>query len=42
LEDEHALQTIGVNSGINKLLVIHKEIMPGRTTMIIVKEELGF
>lgn len=42
LEDEHALQTIGVNSSINKLLVIHKEIAPGRTTMIIVKEELGF
>jgi hypothetical protein len=42
LEDERALQALGVNSGINKLLVIHKEIMPGRTTMIIVKEELGF
>ena len=42
LEDEHALQVLGVNSSINKLLVIHKEIMPGRTTMIIVKEEVGF
>ncbi len=42
LEDEHALQTLGVNSAINKMLIIHKEIMQGRTTMIIVKEELGF
>jgi len=42
LEDEHALQVLGVNSAINKLLVIHKEIIPGRTTMIIVKEEIGF
>jgi len=42
LEDEHALQVLGVNSAINKLLVINKEIIPGRTTMIIVKEEVGF
>jgi len=42
MEDEHVLQTLGMNSAINKLLVIHKEIIPGRTTMIIVKEELGF
>jgi L-lactate utilization protein LutC len=42
LEDEHALQTLGVNSSINKILIINKEIMPERTTMIIVKEELGF
>jgi L-lactate utilization protein LutC len=42
LVDEQSLQALGVNSGINKLLVINKEVMPGRTTMIIVKEELGF
>jgi L-lactate utilization protein LutC len=42
LEDERLLQTMGKNSNINKVLVIHREITPGRTTMIIVKEELGF
>jgi L-lactate utilization protein LutC len=42
LVDEQSLQVLGVNSGINKLLVINKEVMPGRTTMIIVKEELGY
>jgi hypothetical protein len=31
-----------VNSGINKLLVVNREITPGRITMIIVKEKLGF
>jgi L-lactate utilization protein LutC len=42
LEDARALKVYGVNSGINKLLVVNREINPGRTTMIIVKENLGF
>jgi L-lactate utilization protein LutC len=42
LEDARALKTYGVNSGINKMLVINKEITPGRITMILVKENLGF
>lgn len=42
LEDERALQAYGVNSFISKLLIVHREVMPGRTTMIIVKENLGF
>jgi len=42
LEDERALQAYGVNSNISKLLIVHREVMPGRTTMIIVKENLGF
>jgi len=42
LEDERALQTYGMNSNISKILTVSKEIMPGRTTMILVKENLGF
>lgn len=42
LEDERALKAYGMNSNINKLLIVHREVMPGRTTMIIVKENIGF
>ncbi len=42
LEDERALQVYGMNSNISKMLIVHREAMPGRTTMIIVKEALGF
>jgi L-lactate utilization protein LutC len=42
LEDERALQTYGMNSFISKLLIVYREVMPGRTTMILVKENLGF
>ena len=42
LEDERILQAYGINSNVSKLLIVHKEITPGRTTMILVKENLGF
>jgi L-lactate utilization protein LutC len=42
LEDERLLQAYGIYSGINKLLIISREAVPGRITMIIVKERLGF
>ncbi|MBO0777299.1 MAG: LUD domain-containing protein [Ktedonobacteraceae bacterium] len=42
LEDERALDTYGVNSAVNKLLVINREIVPGRISVILVKERLGF
>lgn len=42
LEDARALRVYGMNSSVNKILIIHKETMPGRITMIIVKEKLGF
>ncbi len=42
LEDQRAQKAYGVHSSINKLLVINREIMPGRTTLIFVKENLGF
>lgn len=42
LEDARALQAYGVHSSINKLLVVHREITPGRVTVVIVKENVGF
>jgi hypothetical protein len=42
LENARALKAYGTASSINKVLVIKKEFKPGRTTMILVKEKLGF
>ncbi len=42
LEDARALKEYGVHSSINKLLIMYKESKPGRTTVILVKENLGF
>lgn len=42
LEDARALQAYGVHSSINKLLIVHREITPGRVTVVIVKENVGF
>jgi len=42
LEMARAFKAYGVASSINKVLVIKKEFKPGRTTMILVKENLGF
>ena len=41
LEDERMLQTRGRNAHLAKLLVV-REDMPGRITMILIKENLGF
>lgn len=42
LENARALNAFGVESSIDKLLIVNREFMPGRTTMILVKENLGF
>lgn len=42
LEDERARKVYGMPSAVNKILIINKEIMPGRITIILVKEKLGF
>ena len=42
LEDERALNAYGVNSGINKMLIVNREANPQRTTIVIVKENLGY
>ena len=42
LETARAQKAFGVGSSIDKLLIVNKEFMPGRSTMILVKENLGF
>ena len=42
LEEEHMQQLYKLSTGVNKILIVNKEIRPGRTTLIIVKEALGF
>ena len=42
LEDARAMETYGIHSGVNKVLVINREINPGRITVILVDEALGF
>lgn len=42
LESERMKKVYGVPSNVSKLLIINKEIVPGRITVIFVKEKLGF
>jgi hypothetical protein len=42
LEDARALKAYGMHSSINKLLVVNRESTPGRITIVIVKENVGF
>ena len=42
LESERMKRLYGIPSFVSKLLIINKEIIPGRITMILVKEKLGF
>jgi hypothetical protein len=32
----------GVHSGVNKVVIINREIRPGRITVVLVDEALGF
>lgn len=41
LEDARMQEAYGVNSSLNKILVLTRD-MPGRITVVLVKEELGF
>ncbi len=41
LEDARAWQAYGQSSAINKLLIVNKE-KPGRITIVLVKQDLGF
>ena len=41
LEDARMQEAYGVNSSLNKILVLTRD-MPGRITIVLVKEELGF
>jgi len=42
LEIEHARQLYNMKTGVNKVLIVNREIRPDRITLIIVKEKLGF
>ncbi len=42
LEEEHMQQLYKTGTGLNKVLIVNREMRPNRITMIIVKEELGF
>jgi CBS domain-containing protein len=42
LEDARAQAAYGIHSAVNKLLIINREIMPGRITVVLVDEALGF
>ena len=43
LESERAKKAYGVpGSAVNKVLIINKEVQPGRIKLILVKEKLGF
>lgn len=42
LEDARAQAAYGIHSGVNKVLVINREIFPGRITVVFVDDVLGF
>lgn len=42
LENERALQVYGQATAINKLLIVNGEAYPGRITIVLVKQQLGF
>jgi hypothetical protein len=42
LEDARAQAAYGVHSGVSKVLIINREITPGRITVVFVDEVLGF
>ena len=42
LEEEHMQQLYKVGTAVNEMLIINRATRPGRITMIIIKEELGF
>jgi L-lactate utilization protein LutC len=42
LEDARAQAAYGVHSAVNKVLIINREWMPGRTTVVLVDQALGF
>ena len=42
LEDARAQSAYGIHSGVNKILIINREIAPGRITVVLVDEVLGF
>ena len=42
LEDARAQAAYGIHSGVSKVLIINREVAPGRITVVLVDEVLGF
>ncbi|MDP9273961.1 MAG: lactate utilization protein [Chloroflexota bacterium] len=42
LEEARALAAYGKHTGVNKILIINREVLPGRITVVLVDEVLGF
>src|SRR5437870_11560185 len=42
LEDARAQASYGIHSAVNKVVIINREITPGRITVVLVDEVLGF
>ena len=42
LEDARAQAAYGIRSAVNKVLIINREIVPERITVVLVDEVLGF
>ena len=42
LENAHAQAVYGIHSSVNKVLIINREIAPGRIAVVLVDEALGF
>jgi LUD domain len=42
LEDARAQAAYGIHSGVNKILIVNREITPGRITVVLVDEVLGY
>ena len=42
LEDERLLKALGIHSAIGKTLIVNREVVPNRITIVLVKEELGY
>jgi hypothetical protein len=42
LEDARAQAAYGIHSAVNKVLIIHREIVSDRITVVLVDEVLGF
>ncbi|MCU1676329.1 MAG: hypothetical protein JWM93_1087 [Frankiales bacterium] len=42
LEDARAMAAYGMHSSVNKVLIINRELVPGRITVVLCDEALGF
>ena len=42
LEDARLLAAMGIHTAIGKTLIVNREVVPGRITIVLVKEELGY